>query len=65
MLVGYAIGAGIEHKFDEDWSAKIEYLYMNFESDTLTAAPATARIDPELHVVRIGVNWHFCSGMGC
>lgn len=65
VLAGFAIGGGIEHAFSEEWSAKAEYLYMNFESDSLTAPPATARIDPELHVIRIGINYHFCTGGGC
>ncbi len=65
VLLGFAVGGGIEHAFSEKWSAKLEYLYMNFESDTLTAAPATARIEPELHVVRVGINYHFCTFGGC
>lgn len=59
VLWGFAIGGGIEHAFSERWSAKAEYLYMNFEAESLTAPPATARVEPELHVVRVGVNYHF------
>ncbi len=65
VLLGFAIGAGIEHSFSPQWSAKVEYLYMNFESDSLAAAPASARIEPELHVVRAGINYHFCTGGLC
>ncbi len=65
VLVGFAVGGGIEHKFSESWSAKAEYLYMNFESKSLSAGIATARVEPELHVIRAGINWHFCTGGAC
>lgn len=59
VLVGFAVGGGIEHAFSQDWSMKLEYLYMNFESHSLSAGAASARVEPELHVIRAGVNWHF------
>lgn len=68
VLAGYALGFGLEHKFSQDWSLKAEYLYMNFESHsaTVTATPgASARLEPELHVVRAGLNYHFCTGGRC
>ncbi len=65
VLLGFAVGAGIEHSFSEKWSAKLEYLYMNFESDSLSAAFATARVNPDLHVIRAGINYHFCWDSRC
>jgi len=65
ILVGFAIGAGIEHMFSEQWSGKVEYLYMGFGSETLTTTLVTATIDPSLHVVRVGLNRHFCYNSAC
>ena len=65
VLTGFAIGGGIEHSFSQQWSAKAEYLYMNFESQSVSLAgppSASARFEPELHVVRAGINYHFCTG---
>jgi len=59
VLFGFVIGGGVEHEFSPDWTAKVEYLYMNFESHSVTAGTVTARAEPELHVIRVGINWHF------
>ena len=67
VLVGGTIGGGVEYAFDRAWSAKLEYLYANFESHSLTTSPVAAsiRVEPELHVIRIGVNYNFCTGGAC
>jgi outer membrane immunogenic protein len=62
ILVGGTIGGGVEYSFSESWSAKAEYLYMNFESQSLTAGFTTGTVEPELHVIRAGINYHFCTG---
>ena len=62
VLVGWTIGGGIEHAFSEDWSAKIEYLYADFESVDESApnfGTVTGSADPSLHVGRVGLNYHF------
>lgn len=65
VLVGFAVGGGVEHSFSAQWSGKVEYLYMNFESHSVSVVgpPAgAARAEPELHVIRAGLNYHFCTG---
>ena len=40
---GWTVGAGVEGKFTNNWSAKLEYLYMDFDTfraGTFTLAPA-------------------------
>jgi outer membrane immunogenic protein len=62
VLVGWTIGGGVEYAFSEDWSAKIEYLYADFESvDETVSGSGTfnGSADPDLHVIRAGLNYHF------
>lgn len=64
--VGWTIGGGIEHAFAPNWSAKIEYNYVDLgtTSETFTAvAPLglTIRQDIEhtLQIVKVGANYRF------
>jgi len=72
---GYAVGGGIETKFDpfglfgHNWSAKTEYLYVDLGkiTDAYTLTPPgvtishsfTSRV--EEHIFRTGLNYHFAS----
>ncbi len=58
LETGYALGAGVEHMFMDNISAKAEYLYMNF-SDTFEDVGAPAGISTDIHNVRVGVGYHF------
>jgi outer membrane immunogenic protein len=61
--VGWTAGAGIEYAFAQNWSAKIEYLYINLGSVSCTSAncgPAVPFTVPLTEsVVRAGVNFKF------
>jgi outer membrane immunogenic protein len=63
--VGWTGGAGIEYAFIDNWSAKIEYLYVDLGKTTCDAAcAAPAAADPvsatfKSNVVRAGVNYKF------
>jgi outer membrane immunogenic protein len=56
-LVGWTAGAGIEYGFTQNWSAKLEYLYMDLGS----RAYSITGVDNGLHsnYLRLGVNYHF------
>ena len=44
MRFGWTVGAGIEGKITNNWSAKLEYLYMDFDTfraGTFTLAPGS------------------------
>lgn len=60
---GWTAGAGIEVKLNQDWSAKLEYLYIGLQDKSyFTPAPSVAfpsnqRLSPDDHIVRVGVNY--------
>jgi len=61
--VGWTVGAGIEHKFSRNWSAKAEYLYMDFGSKTFFDGTVNrADVSFRDHVARVGVNYQFTAG---
>jgi outer membrane immunogenic protein len=64
---GWTVGAGVEGMITRNWTAKLEYLYMdlgNFSAGTFTLAPAVAiggRVDANFrdHILRVGLNYKF------
>jgi outer membrane immunogenic protein len=67
--VTYALGAGVEYAFNNNWSIKGEYLYLGTQktyssSATSVAAPAGALFtntstDTGIHTGKIGLNYRF------
>lgn len=55
--VGWSIGAGAEYGFNANWSAKVEYLYIDLANRTF----ATTGVDNgfSASLLRFGVNYHF------
>jgi outer membrane immunogenic protein len=67
---GWMVGAGIEYGFTPNWSAKIEYNFMDFGSeqfnflDPVTGlSVALIDIDQHVHVVKAGINYRFNWGI--
>ncbi len=61
-LVGWTIGGGVEAMFNANWTAKLEYLYVDLEDVDFTAgaaAPITGAFDDDFHVIRAGLNYQF------
>jgi len=65
VLVGYTVGGGIEVAFSENWSAKVEYNYVDlgeievdFAGET-EGETITSEIDIDLHIVKGGINYRF------
>jgi outer membrane immunogenic protein len=57
---GWTVGAGVEHKFSDNWSARIEYAYFNIESDDMeVVAGDPIEVELEGHIIRGGVAYHF------
>ena len=57
-LAGWAIGAGLEKKFAPHWSAKVEYLYLDFGSRTfLSGTGLDTSVRLRDHIVRVGLNY--------
>jgi outer membrane immunogenic protein len=63
---GWTVGAGLEYGFTPNWSAKIEYNFMDFGNDTVgftfpgVGGPLlNLDIDQQVHVVKAGINYRF------
>jgi len=64
---GGLLGLGVEYAVTRNWSAKVEYNYIDFGSSNVTATTAaagvaftgTASVDQQLHIVKAGVNYRF------
>lgn len=69
IAAGWTAGAGIEHAFVGNWSAKVEYLYSDFGKQSVSgpvfSGPATPTgiitrdVDLKTNTVRGGLNYHF------
>ncbi len=60
----YAIGAGFEYAFADNWSARAEYLFLNQSLNTQVFDNGAdfiyvSRIRNENHLIRFGLNYHF------
>jgi outer membrane immunogenic protein len=61
--VGWTAGAGLEKKFSRNWSAKLEYLYLDFGTKTyFSGTPNQADVSFHDHILRAGINYEFTSG---
>ena len=64
---GWTVGAGVEGKITQNWSAKLEYLYMDlgsFNGGTYNLLPGSALgirtdLDFQDHILRAGINYTF------
>ena len=63
---GYAIGAGVEMMLMQNWSAKIEYLYVDLGDKTNyhTFVPQNESVLVRSNIVRLGLNYRFGSLFG-
>jgi outer membrane immunogenic protein len=67
--VGWTAGAGAEWMFARNWSAKLEYLYVDLGSESAIANSTSNLVDPKFkvgytwhtreNIARVGVNYHF------
>jgi outer membrane immunogenic protein len=57
---GWTVGAGVEFALMQNWTAKVEYLYVNLgDFNTAVSAPGFTNVDFTANVVRAGVNFRF------
>jgi outer membrane immunogenic protein len=70
---GWTVGAGIETMFASNWSAKLEYLYVDLGSisnsvvlPTTAGFPLAANVTSRVtdNIIRAGINYHFSAGPG-
>jgi len=71
--LGWTVGGGIEAMFAGNWSAKLEYLYMDLGSisnsvvlPTAAGFPLGANVTSRVtdSIIRAGINYHFSAGPG-
>ena len=55
--VGWTAGVGVEAGFAANWSAKVEYLFVDLSSNTFALTGASNSLSANLF--RMGVNYHF------
>src|SRR5262249_53859944 len=61
--IGWTAGAGVEYAFAPNWSAKLEYNYMDFGKKTYSFTPTTTTdIEQQIHAVKFGINYKFGGG---
>ena len=63
-VVGWAVGGGVEAMFNQKWSAKVEYLYMDLGNRTIFNDNVGGVTFPEslrytASILRVGVNYRF------
>jgi outer membrane immunogenic protein len=62
---GWTAGGGVEYGFARNWSAKLEYLYIQTSGGSdfvyATVPTANSHVDSTSHIstVRLGINYHF------
>lgn len=56
---GYAVGAGYEWAFARGWSAKIEYLYVDLDSETYNVGGVVGNASLDFSTIKLGVNYRF------
>lgn len=61
---GYTVGGGIEHLFEKGWSAKLECLYFNLNSQNFSGATNLGNVYDWTgqtlgYIIRGGLNYHF------
>jgi outer membrane immunogenic protein len=61
---GWTIGGGVEWAFYDNWSLKAEYLYIDTDSESYFAGilGPTFTVDPDIHTVKVGLNYRFGYG---
>lgn len=67
VRTGYTVGGGLEYGLTQNWSAKAEYAYLDFGTDTYNVgfggATTATGIKTEMQQVKLGLNYRF-NGFG-
>ena len=57
--LGWTVGGGVEYAFMGNWTAKLEYLYVDLGSFDADVAPAVNNVSFKENIVRAGLNYKF------
>jgi outer membrane immunogenic protein len=63
---GWVLGVGVEYAFWDNWTAKLEYNYMDFGSENFVFVgfPVGFNVDNNVQTVKFGINYKFGGGGG-
>ncbi len=56
---GWTVGAGVETMLSQNWTTKIEYLYVDLGDQNFYTNGAAVNADFTSHIVRVGLNYKF------
>jgi outer membrane immunogenic protein len=56
---GWSAGAGAEFAFDENWSARLDYQFTDFDSETISYPGGQTTYDPDANTFRGSVIYRF------
>lgn len=57
--LGWTAGGGVETKLSQNWSAKLEYLYVDLGDKNAYTATGPVNVSLSSHIVRLGLNYRF------
>ena len=65
---GWIVGGGIEYAFAGNWTAKVEYNYLDFGNEFVRVVGPVDnfgyQIDQHIHLVKVGLNYRFGGAPG-
>jgi len=59
LHTGYVLGLGAEWAFAQNWTAKIEYQYVNLGAQTYSGIPANPSVGITDNIFKVGLNYKF------
>ena len=57
--LGWTVGGGVETMLAQNWSAKLEYLYVDLGDKNTYTAAGPVNVALTSHIVRLGLNYRF------
>lgn len=55
----WTVGGGVEHAFTNNWSAKLEYLYVDAGKERLATGAFSTQATQGFHLGRVGINYRW------
>lgn len=58
-VAGWTAGAGVEAAFADNWTARLEYLFVDFSNATFNNAGFATTVKLDANLIRLGVDYKF------
>src|SRR5262249_46419819 len=56
---GWTAGAGIEAAFADNWTARLEYLFVDLQNGSFNGVPGTITVKYNVNMIRAGIDYKF------